>query len=87
MTVIMSITHTGRAPYPNMIDAAIAPSQPELPGLNGGPPRQVAALIWPTGRKSEFVVNEAMYHAKNAEDLQEFLDTYDGTVLGTASRW
>ena len=64
-----------------MVDAAIAPSQPELPGLNGGPPRQVAVLVWPTGRKSEFVVNEAMYQPKNAQDLQEFLATYGGTVL------
>ena len=70
-----------KSPYRDMVDAAIVPSQPELPGLSGGPPRQVAVLVWPTGRKSEFVVNEVMYQPKNAQDLQEFLATYGGTVL------
>ena len=66
MTVIMPITHTRcallpdaqQAPYGHMVETAIVPSQSEPPGLNGGPPRQVAVLVWPTGHKSEFVVNE-----------------------------
>ncbi|MGH7257847.1 MAG: hypothetical protein ACREIM_05670, partial [Nitrospiraceae bacterium] len=89
IATIMLITHTGcavlpgaqKAPYRYMVDTAIVPSQPELSGLSGGPPRQVAVLVGPTGRKSEFVVNEVMYQPKNAQDLQAFLATYDGTVL------
>ena len=86
---IMLGTQTGCAllpgaaeePYRDMVDAAIVPSQPELPGLSGGPSRQVAVPVGPTGRKSEFVVNEVMYQPKHAQDLQEFLAPYGGMVL------
>ncbi|WP_181258943.1 S8 family serine peptidase [Nitrosospira multiformis] len=70
-----------REPYRYLVDPSIVPSQSELPGLNGGPPRKVAVLVGPTGRKDEFVVNEVIYRPRNPQELQSFLTAYGGTVL------
>lgn len=82
--VLAFCTHphgTHQEPYRYLVDPTIVPSQPELPGLNGGPKRKVAVLVGPTGRKDEFVSNEVIYRPRNSQELQSFLTTYGGTVL------
>jgi Subtilase family len=63
------------------VSSAVKPSRAELPGLSGGPPRPVAAVIGPNGRQQEFVANEVVFRPKSPEDLQAFLARYSGTVL------
>jgi hypothetical protein len=67
------------------VSSAVKPSRAELPGLSGGPPRPVAAVIAPNGRRQEFVANEVIFRAKSPEDLQAFLAQYGGTVLRDGS--
>ena len=63
------------------IDPTIVPSLPSLPGLAGGPPRLVGVVLGPNGQPEEFVIDEVVFQPKNAEDLNEFLAKYNGTVL------
>jgi hypothetical protein len=63
------------------IDKKIVPSLASLPGLSGGPPRPVGVAVGPNGRPEEFVVNEVVFQPKSAEDLNDFLAKYNGTVL------
>lgn len=63
------------------IDTTIVPSLPSLPGLSGGPPRPVGVAVGPNGQPEEFVVNEVVFQPKSAEDLNDFLAKYNGTVL------
>ena len=68
-----------------VIDDAIQPSLPEIPGLDGGLPRQVSVSINPDGTKEEFVVNEVIFHPESSDELDDFLAKYDGTVLRDGS--
>ena len=63
------------------IDTKILPSLPSLPGLSGGPPRLVGVAVGPNGQPEEFVVDEVVFQPQNAEDLNDFLAKYNGTVL------
>jgi Subtilase family len=63
------------------IDPAVTPTQAELPGLDGGPPRKVGVVVGPDGRRDEFVANEVVFRPKSEEDLNAFLARYGGTVL------
>lgn len=70
------------ANYPSYaIDANIVPSLPSLPGLAGGPPRLVGVVVGSSGKPEEFVIDEVVFQPKNADDLNEFLGKYSGTVL------
>jgi len=68
------------------VDDSIQPSVEELPGLDGGPPRPVGVAVDPHGRVEEFVLNEVVFKPKSQNELNSFLDKYNGTVLrdGTA---
>ena len=44
-----------------MVDNSIMPSEPELPGLSGGPPRPTGAAVAPDGERDEFVTNEIIF--------------------------
>ena len=67
------------------VDSGIIPSQPELPGLSGGPSRPLGVIVGPDGKKDEFVVNEVILHPKSQDDLRAFLDEYNGIVLRDGS--
>ena len=62
-------------------DESIVPSQTDLPGLSGGPPRPVGVIVGPDGTRDEFVVNEVVFHPTSRDDLAAFLAKYGGTVL------
>ncbi len=68
-----------------VIDGAVQPSQAELPGLDGGPPRPVGAVIGPDGTREEFVINEVVFHPESPDELDAFLAKYGGTVLRDGS--
>ena len=63
------------------IDPALEPSRDALPGLDGGPPRPVAAAAGARGHPMEFVENEIIVHSRNAAELQSLLERYGGTIV------
>ena len=63
------------------IDPSIEPSTSSLDGIAGGPPRPVAVLVGPDGRRDEFVENEIDLKPGGAADLAGFLAQYGGSVL------
>lgn len=63
------------------VDNSIVPTEPELPGLSGGPPRPTGAAVAPDGETDQFVTNEIIFKPENQSDLYAFLDKYNGTVL------
>ncbi len=63
------------------ISSQITPSLPSLPGLDGGPPREVGVALGPQGRPEEFVVDEVIFRPQSADELAGFLAKYGGTVL------
>jgi hypothetical protein len=67
-------------PVTYVIDPSLTPSQTELVGLDGGPPRPIAVVVGSGGR-DEFVVNEVTFHPNDEADLNAFLAQYGGTVL------
>jgi hypothetical protein len=68
-------------PFTYTIDEAIRPTQTDLPGLDGGPARAVAVVVGPDGRRDEFVANEVILQPRGEDELNAFLDRYDGTIL------
>jgi hypothetical protein len=63
------------------IDPSIEPSTPSLEGIAGGPPRPVAVLVGPDGRRDEYVANEVDLKPEGAAELSAFLAQYGGGVL------
>ncbi len=63
------------------IDISIAPSVKQLPGLDGGPTRTVAAIADAKGSRSEFVQDEVTIRTSDKARLQAFLAKYHGVIL------
>src|SRR5215216_2009937 len=63
------------------IDPSLTPSAQSLPGLDGGPPRPVAVIAGPTGKRTEIVVNEIILHPRSRQQLDEFLAKYGATIV------
>ena len=68
-------------PFTFTIDDTVFPSVPTIPGVNGGPPREITVLAAPDGERDEFVANEIMIRPRSDAELEDFLDTYGGVVL------
>jgi len=66
------------------IDRSLVAIRDDIPGLDGRPDRQVAAVLSPDGIREEFVENEVTLHTEDPAELQQFLDRYDGEVLRTS---
>jgi hypothetical protein len=64
-----------------VIDNGVNPTAPMLPGLDGGPPRLVGAVVGPDGKRDAFVVNEVVFSPESPADLQTFLARYGGRVV------
>lgn len=64
-----------------VINDAMPLSQPTVDGIDGGPPRKVAAVVSPDGSTEEFVSAEVVYRPKSDEELNAFLEKYNGVVL------
>lgn len=62
------------------VDPQVTPSIASLPGLGGGPAREVAAAVGPHGQE-EFVADEVIFEPQGAADLAAFLTRYGGVVL------
>ena len=69
------------SPFDYEIDGSIPLTIETLPGLSGGPPRSAAAVVGPSGVKDEFVVDEVIFRPASDEELQKFLERYDGTIM------
>ena len=63
------------------IDPSLAPPVASLPGLDGGPPRPVAVIAGPTGKRTEIVANEIILHPRSQQELNDFLAKYGATVV------
>ena len=74
-------------PIEIVVDDGISASVEELPGLSGGPPREVGVIVEPDGRRTEFVAEEVILLPNSEAQLNDFLAAYSGTVLrpGTPS--
>jgi serine protease len=68
-------------PFTFKIDPNIQPSETTLPGLSGGPARPVGVVVGPDGEPDEFVVNELEFRPLSQDDLNAFLQQYDGAIL------
>ncbi len=66
-----------------VVDADLAPTRPSLPGFEDGEPRPLAALANEDGQIADFVANEAWLVTDDADELDEFLLRWNGTVLST----
>lgn len=75
----------GRNSSPNVtFNYTVDPTvQPEPASLPDGPqgPRPLAAVADEQGNKATFVLNEVILSPKNQNELQDFLNRYDGVVL------
>lgn len=63
------------------IDPTLVSDDSSLPGIMGGPPRSIGAIVGPDGEQDEFVINEVIFHPQDDQELQTFLDKYNGVVL------
>ena len=73
---------SGKGKFTYRVDSTVAAvSQATTPGVRGGPPRTVAALVGPTGVKTEFVENNVIIQAAGDDQLNAFLKRYDGSVI------
>lgn len=63
------------------IDESISYPGDELPGLDGGPTRNVGTMIGPDGNRDDFAENEVTMAFRNQQELDDFLERYNGTVL------
>lgn len=67
------------------VDPTLVPSAVTQPGLGGGDPRPVGAIVGPDGQPQAFVVDELIIHAPDPGDLNALLTTYGGEVLRDAT--
>lgn len=68
-------------PFSYVIDASVAPFQDELPGLDGGAPRPLAAVRDPRGQVATFVVNELVVQTDDDAALADLLARTGGEVV------
>ncbi len=64
-----------------VVDTGIQPRLIEIPGVDGGPARQVVALQDENGTQTEFVVDELVLVTDDEAQLQQFLTRWQGEVV------
>ncbi|MBK8990051.1 MAG: S8 family serine peptidase [Chloroflexi bacterium] len=68
-------------PFSYVIDPSVTPIQAELPGLDGGAPRPLAAMRDPRGQVSTFVANELVVQTDDAAALAALVARTGGEIL------
>ncbi len=68
-------------PFSYSIDPSVTPFQSELPGLDGGAPRPLAAVRDPRGQVSTFVANELVVQTDDDAALASLLARTGGAIL------
>ena len=63
------------------IDDVIVDPTDELPGLSGGPARQIGAMVDADGNLDEFALDEVVLEFHSQDELDDFLARYDATVI------
>ncbi len=63
------------------IDPDLHPRLETIPGLGDEPDRTVAAVLSPNGVQTDFVVDEIIFTASDPRMLEDFIGTYEATVL------
>jgi serine protease len=79
-----TITRPGLAaaePFSYAVDAGVAPFQPNLPGLDGGAPRPLAAVRDPRGTVATLVANELVVQTNDNAVLAGVLARTGGEVI------
>ncbi|AFU58858.1 putative peptidase [Candidatus Nitrososphaera gargensis Ga9.2] len=76
---------TAEEEFTYTVDEQIEPSVKELPGIKGGPPRPVEAVVGPDGTQDEFVINEVIFRPRDQAELSAFIAKYNGTILDDGS--
>ena len=66
------------------VDNGLSPSQPEIEGIDGGPPRPLATVQDERGHKADFVENELVLWSNDPGELDALLDRWDGELLAQA---
>jgi serine protease len=83
LPIVMGPENGGGTPEPfsYRVDPAVEPFQDELPGINGGDPRPLAAVMDPKGNVTTFVENEIMLQTDDASVLTDVLSETGGEVI------
>jgi serine protease len=68
-------------PFSYVVDPNVAPFQSELPGLDGGAPRPLAAVRDPRGQVSTFVANELVVQTDDDAALAALLARTGGEIV------
>lgn len=68
-------------PFSYVVDGTVAPFQPELPGLDGGAPRPLAAVRAPHGTVTTFVANELVVQTNDSAALAALLARTGGELI------
>jgi serine protease len=72
---------TAAEPFSYTVDSSVQPFQPQLPGLDGGTPRPLAAVRDPRGTVSTFVANELVVQTDDSTVLAAVLARTGGQVI------
>lgn len=62
------------------VDPEITPTEPSIPDKNDKP-HMIAVSQDRQGAKSEFIVGQLLIHPRSQQDLTDFLNRYEGTIL------
>lgn len=81
VSTLLSLQSSLGLPATFKIDPKLSNVRETLPGLDGGAPRAIAVLAGPTGRLTEVVANEVLFHPRSDKELDAFLARYGGTIL------
>jgi len=69
------------APPTITVDPTVTPATAELPGFDGVTPRPLASITDEKGNQADFVANELWLSTDDAQQLQDFLNRWQGVVL------
>ena len=69
------------APLATRVDTSLAPAQPSLPDAQGNPVAVVASRD-ERGIRTDFLVGQARIKPRSQSELNDFLQRYQGTVIG-----
>lgn len=81
VTALLLLQGNKDLPTTFRIDPKLSREKETLPGLNNGEPRPIAVVAGPTGKETEVVANEVLFHPASEKELDAFLSKYGGKVL------
>ncbi|HUF54737.1 MAG TPA: S8 family serine peptidase [Dehalococcoidia bacterium] len=61
----------------------LAPVQPTIEGINGGPPRELTTIADEYGNQADFVANEVVVATNNPNSLASYIQQVDGEIVAS----